>query len=49
MNYEQYDELLRQKKDLESVIKEIQSNYYHELDKLIEINKQIKEMGRNND
>ncbi len=44
MNYEQYDELLRQKKDLESIIKEIQTNYYHELDKLIEINKQIKEM-----
>ena len=49
MNYEQYDELLRQKKDLESVIKEIQSNYYHELDKLIEINKQIKEMEEENE
>jgi hypothetical protein len=49
MNYGQYDELLRQKKDIESVIKEIQSNYYHELDKLIEINKQIKEMEENNE
>jgi hypothetical protein len=49
MNYEEYDELLRQKKDLESVIKEIQSNYYHELDKLIEINKQIKEMEEENE
>lgn len=46
MNYEQYDELLRQKKDLESIIKEIQTNYYHELNKLIEINKQIKEMEK---
>jgi hypothetical protein len=33
----------------ESVIKEIQSNYYHELDKLIEINKQIKEMEEENE
>lgn len=49
MNYEEYDELLRQKKDIESIIKEIQTNYYHELDKLIEINKQIKEMEEENE
>lgn len=49
MNYEQYDELLRQKKDIESIIKEIQTNYYHELNKLIDINKQIKEMESGND
>ena len=49
MNYEEYDELLRQKKDIESIIKEIQTNYYHELNKLIDINKQIKEMEEENE
>jgi len=44
MNYEQYDELLRQKKDLESVLRELHESYCMELTKLIGIKKQIEEM-----
>lgn len=44
MNYEQYDELLRQKKDLESILRELHESYCLELTKLIDIKKQIEEM-----